>query len=752
MINIPLSRTPNSLKIKQLPEAPMANVETSVELVSSQEYDAFYFRALEQNQIRLNRAQIEAVRHGEGPLLTLAGAGSGKTSVLVSRTGYLLVVRRIPPRNILLLTFTTKAANEMKERIAKLPGMSWSQVKQITTGTFHSFFLRMLRDQGYQQKILSNEKYKQTILKIILKELGYQEAYQPETLLALFSFYKGRMKKPQDLLIQTEIEKEIQTIFTRYEEWKRHEHLLDFDDILMEAYTLFKKNPVHLQHIQETYQYVMVDEFQDTNPIQYELVRMVSIPQNHIMVVGDDDQTIYSFNGADHSLILNFNDHYPNVKTITLDVNYRSTTAIVGLGNEIIRHNLNRHVKSLAATTQNSQGPYFMRPTTTDEEAEWIVQLIHDQVKEGKTFRDFSILYRTTTSSRAMMEQLILDELPFISYSSGEVFYEQATVKPLIDYMRLSLHPKDYAALEGIIPSLYMNKDMAMEWALKKEMTKPEPSLLFHLLSMPGLKPYQRENLRKKIQLITEVKTQKPQDVVKSLRTSYEKYLDANERQNLTLHKEIIKETLDELESSAKRFQSVIDFLNFIDHVIETNKKMEEHRKNPDVDAVSLMTIHKSKGLEFDTVFLIGMSEGILPHSSALEASGREDLIHVKEGQEKVEAAIEEERRLAYVGVTRAKQSLFVSSPSLYRGKKADVSRFLIEAFSTPQEQKQVKTAPLVKSKDKMTVHEDLLAWVCHNQTCNTWMRITNYLEKSKYCPLCGFPMKKERKQIVIQV
>jgi DNA helicase-2/ATP-dependent DNA helicase PcrA len=742
--NFSFYSTPVGAKSKNIEEAPLANAKTSVELVPDHVEDAFFFRSLEENNIRLNESQIEAVRHFDGPALCVAGAGSGKTSVLTSRVGYLISVQGVHHKNILLMTFTSKAAEEMKERIATLPGLTRKTAKEITAGTFHSIFYRLLKSQGYDQKVLSSDKQKQTALKIILKRMNLQDSYEPETLLALLSSYKNQIIGVDDVPSKMPMEKEIKGIFRQYEQWKRDNDYIDYDDMLFESLHLLQRSESLLASMQNRFKYILCDEWQDTNPLQYELIKMIAKPQNNLFVVGDDDQTIFSFNSADSSIILNFDKEYAGTKVITLDVNYRSTTSIVGLGNAVISHNQFRHDKTLKATKTNDRPPSFIRPNNTDDEAKLIIENIVSKVKKGeRQYRDFAIVHRTVSSSRAIFDQLVLKDIPFIAYTRGETFYEQSIVRPVIDHLRLSLNPQDYEAISGITPTLYLNKEKTLDFIAVRNQVSPKDKLMLHLISLPDIKDFQRQQIFDRLKLIDQLKTMKPVAAVQEIRKTYDKYLEANDRKNITLHKEMINETLSEIESSAKQFDSVQDYIHFIDKIIKKNKEMEEL---PQANVVSLMTIHRSKGLEFPVVYLIGASEGILPHSSSLETDNRKDMISDKNGGEKVDAAIEEERRLTYVAITRAKEELYISSPSYYRGGQVEVSRFLLDPY-TPLSEK-------VTSQHGQRGKEISLVWSCSNRGCNGWMRITTNEEaqrERKRCPICRSEMEKGEKTIEIQ-
>jgi len=491
----PYYKTPLGAGSRTIPNADMATTKTSKDLISHADSDASYFRSLEKRGIYLNEPQIQAVRHFKGPLLTLAGAGSGKTSVLVCRTGYLIAFRNVDPRNILLVTFSKKAAEEMRERIARLPGLNDTIAETIQTRTFHSFFLQIIRKHGVTQDILSETRYQHILIKRILREMGLQDDYQPESLLSLLSSYKMQMIDVDSLPESSDEEKELKQIFAEYEKWKVDHDKIDFDDVLLTAYKLLQQKPSLLAALQKRFLYVMVDEFQDTNMVQYELIKMIVKPHHNLMIVGDDDQTIYSFNGARNEFILNFDKVFPNAKTITLDINYRSTSSIVGLGNEIIRHNARRKKKTLKATRQSKSTPQYLRPKNTDDEAETITDYILSQTGQGKRkFSDFAILLRSTSNSRAIIEQFVLEGVPFVDYGSEESFYDHWIVKPLIDHIRLSLDHKDYGAMEGILPTLYINREQGMQFIHEQESVQKKKWPLIHLMSFPASRIFRKRS------------------------------------------------------------------------------------------------------------------------------------------------------------------------------------------------------------------------------------------------------------------
>ncbi|WP_028612119.1 UvrD-helicase domain-containing protein [Paenibacillus harenae] len=724
---------PIGVRNREVPCADKAEAETSLQLVAGHETDAGFFRTLEQYGILLNRPQIAAVRHHTGAALTLAGAGSGKTSVLVCRTAYLIAVRHVQPQHILLMTFSKKAADEMRSRIRSLPVVEARAANGVEARTFHSFCLQLLRGRGYRQAILGETGQKHIFFKRLMRELLLQNEYEPETVLAQLSSLKLRMVELDALPEATVEERELKLLFTRYEQWKKDTDKLDYDDLLLETYRLLREDPTLLATLQRRFQYLMIDEFQDTNQVQYMLVQMLADQHRNLMVVGDDDQTIYSFNGANNDYILHFEHQYPGAATIVLDINYRSTRTIVGLGNAIIQFNKQRKPKTLLAVKSKGAIPSYARLKTTNEEAQLIVDTITALSREGKReFGDMAILYRTASSSRALVELLLTKQIPFLDFGDGQLFYDQWAIKPLLAHLRLAMDRRNFDAMETLLPTLYINREqgMAFIWNQDKQQAKKWP--LIHLLEYPQLKEFQKDKIKERIKLIKTLADCKPADAVIQLRQAfYDQFLETGKRHEMTEHKEGLKEMLDEFEAAARTYDTIDAFIGYIDALAEkhaVHRQQQKHEQSR--SAISLMSIHKSKGLEFPVVFVIGASEGILPHSSALAADKHNDRISIQTGEDTLADALEEERRLAYVAVTRAQDELYVSSPALYRGKPAELSRFIRSAFMTDP----------AASGDEETA----LAWLCASDTCQVWQRIMTYEDSqllSRECPLCHSPM-----------
>ncbi|WP_226086119.1 ATP-dependent helicase [Mesobacillus sp. S13] len=662
----------------QPPTTPIAKIArnvTSQRIVTPRDPDAYYFRSLEKIGIYLNEKQIEAVRTTDGPVLTLAGAGSGKTAVLTARAGYLMLVKNVKPQQILIVTFTKKAATEMAERISKIPGITSEMMGNLLVGTFHSIFLRLLRSVGYTHKIINNEKHRQFIIKKILKDMNIND--EPEILLAKFNYMANHLILPKTVKANALVDQEVQEAFQRFMDYKEENNLMDFDDILFHTYQLLEKQPPILKNLQRRFTYIEIDEYQDTSVLQHVIMKKLALPQNNLFVVGDDSQSIYQFRAATNDIILGFPQEYSACRKIVLDINYRSNPYIVGLGNEIIKHNKKRFEKNLYAVNETGKEPVYSTYETVEDEARHI---IHSLKRSDREWRDHAILFRTHAVSREITDRLVLEEIPFVTYGKDELFYDNPIVKPILDYLRLSCDPGHWPAFRGILPSLYLSADRVIDYIGMNQ--KPGDLLLEKITDLPWISSNHREILTEKVAFIKQLREQQPVAAIQEIRNGkgqYTRYLLDRTTPASTLYEEIVEETLDELENSARNFSSVKEYLQFIDQVMTYHEQMEKLRKQKNPNVVKLMTIHGSKGLEFPVVYLIGASESILPHQSSLHET--DDRISILSGEDKINEAIEEERRLMYVAVTRAKEELHISSLQTYRNKTIGISRFILEVF-----------------------------------------------------------------------
>ncbi|WP_282155825.1 ATP-dependent helicase [Cytobacillus gottheilii] len=645
----------------------------------------FYFQLLSDYGIQLNEPQKAAVKAVEGPVLVIAGAGSGKTTVLTSRIGYMIHTKNIDPSRILLVTYTTKASLDMIERLSRIPGINRTASRSVIGGTYHSICLKILRSEGYSFTVLSSERKKQIMIKTILKRIGRQDDYTAEAVLNVISSWKNSMKRPEDIDAETEMKKELITVYAKYEELKEKDNLFDFDDMLLEVYKIFKFSPEILAKYQEKFQYILCDEFQDSCSVQYEIIKMLASPSNNLCIVGDDSQTIYGFRSASASYMINFHKVYPDCTRIIMDINYRSGPSVVGLANAIIHNNKKQIKKTLKVANAENHEVQFSHPQTSDEEADEIVKDILKKQAAGMELRDMAVLYRTHAIGRAIFEKLLMADIPFVTYQkSNETFYKNTFIRPLLALLKLSHNYSDTDSMIEAAPILYISRSEMgqvieeVSYSYGEETPKDLLGLVMKRIA-DRKNGFQQKRLMAKLGAIQSLKKMTAPQAIREIRKGtidYEKQLELDERKRLTISSEIIYETLDECEQAARGFSTPKAFLNFIQRVEEKNEEMEELRMQPDIEAVRLMTIHTSKGLEFEQVYAIGWAEGILPHVSSLDMEQKAD------SHSSPEELLEEERRLAYVCLTRAKKYLSISSPKMHRDQQVQISRFLEEGLN----------------------------------------------------------------------
>ena len=602
----------------------------------------------------LNDKQYEAVVNTDGPVLVIAGAGSGKTKVLTHKIAYLMQEKNILPWNILAITFTNKAANEMKERIAALVG---ENAKDIWMGTFHSICVRILRkhiDQiGYDSSfIIFDTSDQKSLIKKCLKELNIDDKqFSEKSVQAEISNAKNEMLEPGQYAFKVHGDfrrERIATVYELYQKRLKENNAIDFDDIINFTIKIFSEKPEIANYYSSKFKYVLVDEYQDTNKSQFTLVKMLAEVNQNITVVGDNDQGIYSFRGADISNILNFDKDFKNTKIIKLEQNYRCTGNILKAANAIIKNNETKYEKKL--WTQNGEGalPRVYSADNEYDEASFIVEQISRlKREENYKYSDFAVLYRMNTQSRAIEDILRREAIPY-KMVGGLKFYERKEIKDIISYLRLAQNPADNLSLIRIInePKRGIGKtslDQVEELANHHEIS------MYEVIKDANSYGLNRVYLKSRefVDLIEDAKSKKDDmKVSEFIQYMLKKsgYIKALEEEK-TIEAENRLENLDEFLNVAMEFENeeaentLQDFLegmtlsSDIDNVEETD------------DSVTLMTLHSAKGLEFPVVFLVGMEEGIFP---GFRSIGEPE-------------AIEEERRLCYVGVTRAKENLFLT-------------------------------------------------------------------------------------------
>lgn len=607
----------------------------------------------------LNDRQKEAVLHTEGPLLILAGAGSGKTRVLTHRIAYLVEEKGIFPGNILAITFTNKAANEMKERVDNLLD---GNIDDIWMGTFHSVCVRILRRNidkiGYDRSFSIYDRDDQiTVVKECIKDLNLsKDMYKERSVLSVISSLKDKMTDPDTYINQNYSDyysRNVGEIYALYEKKLKANNALDFDDLIIKTVELLKSNPDVLDYYQKKFKYIFVDEFQDTNKIQYKLVKLISERYRNICVVGDDDQSIYGWRGADISNILDFEKDFPNTKIIKLEQNYRSTKNILNVANHVIKNNSSRKEKKL--WTDNEEGNQVVVESLLDseEEAYFVANKVEELIKEGYKPSDFAILYRTNAQSRTFEEIFMRKSIPY-KIVGGLRFYDRKEIKDIIAYLKLIQNPVDDISLKRIInvPKRGIgNATLEKIEEYANEAGESIYSTLLNVEKVPNLSTRAKNNLKSFVDMINKFMAMSE---VMGLKEFLEEVV-----YGIGYIKELEEEASIEAQTrldNIKEFISVaIDFEvrypeGSLEDFLATISLLSDVDKTEDIDnSVTLLTVHSAKGLEFPIVFMVGMEEGLFPISRALDD----------------ETELEEERRLCYVAITRAEKSLFITHAKL---------------------------------------------------------------------------------------
>jgi DNA helicase-2/ATP-dependent DNA helicase PcrA len=626
----------------------------------------------------LNKNQKEAVITADGPLLIIAGAGSGKTKTLTHRVAYLIKNLGIPARNVLAVTFTNKAAQEMKERVMKILhpeadanfkySLYGSNVNLPVLGTFHAICSKILRSEiealGYAKTFhIVDDQDQQILMKRVLKDLEIDsQQFAPRAILAAISKAKNEFMSPEIFAQQANgyYEETAAKAYALYQARLKENNGLDFDDIIMFTVQLFKNFPNVLEHYQKQFQYIMVDEYQDTNRAQYLLINLLANGHRNLCVVGDDWQSIYKFRGADIKNILNFEKDYSEAKVIHLEQNYRSSQIILDAAYGVISKNINRKDKNLWTEKENGHLITSFEAADERDEAEFIANEI--KANNGGVFSKFVVLYRTNAQSRAVEEVFLKRSIPY-RIIGGIKFYQRKEVKDIVAYLRLISNPNDMISLERSInePKRNIGETTVKKWieisrasGLDYIETGLTPSVIGDQNSKNKLAASKVEAIAKFCEFIRRMKEIQPRislsDFIEKVfqESGYEKMLSAEGDDG-----EKRSENVHELISVAKKYDEIKESLpaEERDGVDTLSAFLEEVALASDVDnvdqnqdAVHMMTLHSAKGLEFPVVFIVGLEEGILPHARSLLSSGE----------------MEEERRLMYVGLTRAKEKIYL--------------------------------------------------------------------------------------------
>ena len=632
----------------------------------------------------------ELIEHINGPCLVIAGAGSGKTKVLTTRIAN-LINEGVPSYHILAITFTNKAAKEMKERIGKIVDNCESFV-----GTFHSFGMRIIRENvlklGMERNftILDSDDVL-SLIKKILKDKGYDtKEVSPSYIRNRISFIKNEMLTNAEIekFFQSEMEKIAYEVYLEYNVKLKKNNSVDFDDLLWLPVKLFKENPDVLEHYQDKFQYILIDEYQDTNEVQYKLVKLLAEKYRNLFVVGDPDQSIYQFRGANYKNILNFEKDYPDAKVISLEDNYRSTEMILEAANSVIKNNKERKEKNLRSHHGKGLKIKYMRAYDEKNEIALVISEIKKLFLDGYKKKDIAVFYRTNAQARVVEEQFLKANIPYKVVGSY-YFYARKEIKDLICYLRLILNFHDNVSLERVIN---VPKRGIGTTSIRKllEKASTENTSMFDVLSSP--KEMEFKNLLIELKKDSESLslTELVDDVLEKSGMKRELELDSS------LESELRLDNLMEFRSITKTYEDTtgsVDLGDFLEE-ISLVADISEHKNEDDV--VTLMTMHSAKGLEFPIVFLVGMEEGLFPHQNSFNE----------------EDGIEEERRLCYVAITRAKERLYISnakSRMMYGQTNRNMpSRFIEEIDSGLVEKDFPEVTEKVIHKEDMYSDDDI--------------------------------------------
>lgn len=604
-----------------------------------------------------NEAQTKAICHKNGPAMVLAGPGSGKTLVITRRVEYLIKKYGVRPEQILVITFTKAAAKEMRERFARI---TKDDRFPVTFGTFHGIYYGILK-WAYRMNAsnIFSEEEKMMLLREVIAGMELEIEDEKEFLQGIASEI-GKIKNNRLSLEEYESSNCSDQMFRQiYEEYERRRKLLkkiDFDDMLVLCYELFQKRPDILQMWQKKFQYILIDEFQDINQVQYDVIRMLALPENNLFIVGDDDQSIYRFRGARPEIMLGFSKDYPNAKSIILDVNYRSTKAVVSAARRVIERNKNRYQKEIITVNEQGDNVHIQEVRHPVEESHYVREQIAKAVAAGTEPSQIAVLYRTNTEPRALVETFMEYHIPFQMKEHLPNLYEHFIGRDFQAYMRMALGGRDRGDFLMIMnrPNRYIGRDSVDRGEI----------------SFENLRKYYMEKdwmVDRIDQLEVDLKVisrMTPYAAIQYIRKSVGYDLFLNEyaiKRKMKL--EDLQELIREMEERAKEFKTIEEWFAHIEKYTE-ELRLQAVTRTENRNAVSLMTFHAAKGLEYDTVFIIGANEDVTPYKKA-----------------ELPEEMEEERRMFYVAMTRAKKHLTISYVREKNGKAMEQSRFLGELF-----------------------------------------------------------------------
>ena len=603
----------------------------------------------------LNTAQLQAIAHKKGPCMVLAGPGSGKTTVITKRIEYLIRKYKVKPEEILVITFSKAASKEMKERFRSLCS---DEFYPVTFGTFHGIYYGILKWAYHVNatNIFSEEEKYQLLYQVveqsnldvedekeIVKELAEEISNVKNNRISLGEYHSASCDDTA-----------FRQIYETYERGRKAKRKIDFDDMLVLTYQLFVERPDILRMWQKKYRYILIDEFQDVNLVQYDVIRMLAQPENNLFIVGDDDQSIYRFRGARPEIMLNFPKDYPDTKEIVLDINYRSTKAIVNCASRVIGHNVERYHKTIVTTNEQGLNVHIQEVKHPIEESKYVVKEIQKALRQKVSMSEIAVLFRTNIDARIFVETCMEYNLPFQMKEHIPNLYEHFIGKNLITYMKMALGDRSRKSFLEIMnrPNRYMGRDSVEHGEISFE----------ELRKYYDEKEWMIDRIDQFELDLRIISRMAPYGAIRYIRKSvgYDEFLEEYALKR-RMKLEDLQEILSQIEEQAKEFKTIEDWFAHIEEYSAEWKRQAEFQ-SVQRDGIKLMTMHAAKGLEFDTVFMIGANEKIIPYKKA------ETL-----------PEIEEERRLFYVAMTRAKKRLVISYTKEKSGKPMEPSRFVKE-------------------------------------------------------------------------
>lgn len=606
---------------------------------------------------KFNKAQKQAVEHNKGPMMVLAGPGAGKTLVITYRTKTLIEKYGVEPGKILVITFTKAAAEEMKARFQNIMDGKYVPVR---FGTFHAVFFSILKHAYHYtaSNIIRESEKKRILLEIVENmELDIEDLNEfIQDMENEISLVKGEMLSLEHYFPMNCAKDIFQKVYTRYNQALQRRKLIDFDDMLVYCYELLTQRPDILKMWQQQFQYILIDEFQDINKVQYDIIRLLARPNNNLFIVGDDDQSIYRFRGAKPEIMLQFEEVYPSAKKVLLDVNYRSTACIVETASMVIAHNKTRFPKNIRTDNERGQEVAIREFEDLKQQNEKIIEKVREYQKQGMPLSQIAVLFRTNMQPRALIGKFIEYNIPFCVREQIPNIYEHWIAKDIIAYIKLAQGKRDRSLFLKVAnrPKRYLSRQIFDTQEISFERLR----LFFED------KKWMQERLEQFEDDLSALSHMTPYAAINYIRKAigYDEFLEEY-AQFRHIKVEELYEILDELSDLAKPFQNYKEwFENMEQYALELEKQVKKKKDVQQEDAVAFVTMHGSKGLEYDIVFIVDVNEGIIPHQKAV-----------------LEEDIEEERRMFYVAMTRAKKELYIYFAKERFSKEFTMSRFLAE-------------------------------------------------------------------------